>query len=335
LSQFCQRVGTALQAGIDVRRVWETESQRGGWSQRATMQSIRDQIGRGESLSNAFGQTREYFPPLVREMVEVGERTGHLDQVFLQLGEHYDHLLQLRQSFLFAIAWPAIELGLALTAIGVFIWLYGFLALTDMEGRPITMLGFYGVSGLIQYILILVGIGGILAAPFVAVRQGWIDVGPFYRLLAMIPGMGSAVRSMALSRLSWALSIASNSDLSAQRVVDLAVRSTQNSYYTTHLDRMRREIRQGRSLHTAFQVTGIYPVEFLDALETGETAGRISETMEILARQYQDRARAQSRILAAVAGVLVLLVVFGILIAFIFKLFFQVYSPVFEMVDSL
>ena len=57
--------------------------------------------------------------------------------------------------------------------------------------------------------------------------------------------------------------------------------------------------------------------------------------MEVLARQYQDQARSQCRMLAAIAGVGVLLLVFGLIIAFIFKMFFQVYAPVFEMVNTM
>jgi type II secretory pathway component PulF len=335
LSQFCHRVGNSLQAGIDVRKIWDMESHRGTSQQQAVMRGIHDRIARGESLSTAFAESGGFFPPLVCEMVEVGERTGRLDEVFLKLGDHCDHQIELQRVFLMSISWPMIELSLAIVAIGVFIWLYGFLDLKTMDGSPMTILGLYGTSGLLIYVLSVAAILGVVSFPFVAARRGWVDLGPLYRLLAYIPGIGGAIRSLALSRLSWALSMSTDSSLDAQRAVELAVRSTQNSYYTVHLDRMRREIRQGRSLHTAFEVTGAYPAEFLDALDTGETAGRISETMAILARQMQDRARSQCRVLAIAASILVLFAVFGLIISFIFKMFFQVYGPLFDMLKTM
>jgi hypothetical protein len=150
LSQFCQRVGTALHAGIDVRRVWDNESKRGSAPQRGVMEGIRQQVARGDSLASAFARTNGYFPPLVCEMVEVGERTGRLEEVFLRLGEHYDHLLNLRRAFLIGIAWPLIELTLAVIAIGFFILLYGWLGLRDINGEPMTIFGLYGTQGLAQ-----------------------------------------------------------------------------------------------------------------------------------------------------------------------------------------
>ena len=64
--------------------------------------------------------------------------------------------------------------------------------------------------------------------------------GTVFRLLIQVPIIGPAMRNMALSRLTWALALATDSDLDAQRAVELAVRSTQNSYYVSQLDRMRR-----------------------------------------------------------------------------------------------
>jgi len=335
LSQFCQRVGSSLQAGLDVRRIWETEARRGSTRQRDVMEVMRRQIAAGESVAKAFAYVDGYFPPLVREMVEVGERTGRLDVVFLRLSDHYENLLKLCRNFLASIAWPLIELTIAVIAIGVFIWLYGWLELKNWHGEPMTVLRLYGTRGLLTYIGILLCIGAVIAAPVVAVRRGWLDMGPFYRLLIQLPAIGSALKNMALSRLSWALSMATDSDLDAQRAVELAIRSTQNSYYVSQLDRLRREIRLGRSLHDAFTATNRFPADFLDALETGEMAGQVSETMEVLANQYQDRARSQFVVLAVAAGFGVLLAVFGLIIFFIFKMFFQVYAPLFETLESM
>lgn len=335
LSQFCQRVGSSLQAGVDVRRIWDAEARRGSARQRDVMEAMRRQMAAGESVAQAFTAANGFFPALVLEMVDVGERTGRLDEVFLRLSDHYENLLKVRRGFLAGIAWPVIELALALTAIGFFIWLYGFLDLKNMYGEPLTVLGLYGTFGLIKYIGILLCIGALSAAPIVAVRQGWLDMGPFYRLLIQLPVIGPALKNMALSRLTWALALATDSDLDAQRAVELAVRSTQNSYYVSQLDRLRREVRLGRSLREAFQATERFPTDFLDALETGETAGRVSETMEVLANQYQDRARSQITLLAVGAGFGVLLAVFGLIIFFIFKMFFQLYAPLFDTLESM
>ncbi|MBW3598936.1 MAG: type II secretion system F family protein, partial [Planctomycetes bacterium] len=125
LARFCNRVGTSLRAGIDIRTVLQREAQRGAGRQRDVMDRLSRSIGAGDSIAKALAGENGYFPPLVCEMVAVGERTGKVDEVFLQLGEQYQHRLQLRRAFFVGIFWPAIELFVAFIIIGLFILLMG------------------------------------------------------------------------------------------------------------------------------------------------------------------------------------------------------------------
>ena len=63
LSEFCQRVGSSLQAGVDVRRIWDTEAKRGSARQCDVMEVMRRQIAAGESVAKAFAEVNSYFPP--------------------------------------------------------------------------------------------------------------------------------------------------------------------------------------------------------------------------------------------------------------------------------
>jgi type II secretory pathway component PulF len=334
LAQFCQRVGTALHAGIDVRRIMDSEVHRGSPRQRDVMRQLQEQIAAGESLASALAHSNGYFPPLLPEMVAVGERTGRLEEVFIRLGEHYQHLLSLRRTFLIGIAWPLIELGLALFVVGLLIWILGAIG-AEWDGKPLSVMGLHGTSGLLIYVGILGAIACACGLTVTAVRRGWIDLDPLYRLLMNVPGIGTGLRTMAMSRLTWSLALATDSDLDIKRAVELGVRSTQNSYYTSHLEKMVRRLQEGETLHTAFRAAGVYPTEFLDALETGETAGQVSEMMANLAEQYEDRTRTFCKLLAVVAGVAVLLLVFGIIIFFIFQLAQLYLMPIYDTLDSI
>ena len=46
-------------------------------------------MNRGDSLSVALAGTGQLFPPLFREIVDVGEKTGTLGRVFNRLSAHY------------------------------------------------------------------------------------------------------------------------------------------------------------------------------------------------------------------------------------------------------
>ena len=70
-------------------------------------------VNQGGTLSAGLTATGDFFPPLFREMVLVGEQSGHLGEVLKQLANHYQNQLTLRRNFLASITWPAIELFLA------------------------------------------------------------------------------------------------------------------------------------------------------------------------------------------------------------------------------
>jgi type II secretory pathway component PulF len=255
-------------------------------------------------------------------MVEVGERTGRVEQIFMRLGEHYDHLVRLQRALLWGLAWPLFELCAGLSVIGLFIWILGVVWSGSGE-PPVTFLGLYGTRGLAIYAGTLGAIAALIALSIAAVKHGWIDLDPLLRLMIHVPGIGTGLRTLAMSRLTWSLALATDSDLDARRAAELAMRTTQNSYYTDHIDGIQHSIRAGSELHTAFRRTGVFPTDFLDTLETGEISGRISEAMQVLAKEYEDRARNYYRLLTVAAGAVVILLVFLLIITMIFQLFMQ------------
>jgi len=331
LARFCHNVGTGLHAGVDARRVFETEASRGSMRHRNNVMQVRDHIAQGGSVSQALHATQGYFPPLLCEMVEVGERSGRLEQVFLRLGEYYEQLLKLRRTFLQGVAWPLLQLVMAIGVIGLLILIMGMIS----DPPPFTILGLYGVRGALIYFGVVGVVVGSIAAVIFASTKGLIDLQPLHRLVLAVPFLGNGFKTLCMSRLVWALSMTTDTDLSAKRAVELAVRATQSSYYTRFIAGMLNVIGRGRTMHDAFETTGVYPPDFLDALQTGEISGQISETMEILSHDYEDRVKTFFRMLTMAAGALVWMMVAGFIIFMIFTLVMKVYiGPINEALQG-
>ena len=69
--------------------------------------------------------------------------------------------------------------------------------------------------------------------------------------------------------------------------------------------------------------TGIFPPRIIDTIAVGERSGQLAETMELLSEQYQDEARAALTVLTRLAGIGVWLLVSGLIIFLIFRIFSQ------------
>jgi type IV pilus assembly protein PilC len=311
-------MGTALGAGVDVRRVLDREAQAGKPWQQRQMSQVRDAVAHGDTMSDAFARTGRYFPKFFLEMLHVGEQTGKLDQILPQLATYYEHLVQLRRVFLVGIAWPAIQLVMAIGVIALLILALGFVA--DMTGQQTDILGYglVGLPGLVRYFLAL----GLLAAAALVVYR-LCTRGPLAqylgRLLMQVPWLGTNLRMMSLARLAWSLGLALDSGADARQSLRLALSSTGNSYYAQHSEAVDRSVRSGKEIHEALRQTRAFPAEFLDAVEVGEHSGRTSETLLKLAADYRDRAKATMTGVTLLATIAVWLFVFGVLIFLIFR----------------
>ncbi|MFP6576312.1 MAG: type II secretion system F family protein, partial [Pirellulaceae bacterium] len=88
LAGMCRQIGVALRAGLDIRKVWQHEAQRGSQGHQHRAQQVLDQINDGDALAEAMRSVSPYFPALTCDLVEVGETAGRLEEVFQKLADH-------------------------------------------------------------------------------------------------------------------------------------------------------------------------------------------------------------------------------------------------------
>lgn len=323
LAELCRRVSTSLKAGVDARRNWQREAENARGAARRPMECIRDGVARGQSLTEILPLTGKYFPPLFHEMVAVGEQTGHLAEVLARLGDNYQHQLEMKKAFRQSISGPMFQLGFALFVVGVLIWVVGFIAEIRGHGKPIDLLGLglVGTEGLKIYLTFL---GCVAAAIFFAYRQVqrgalWING---VQLLAMrVPKIGRALELLAVSRFAWSLQLTLETGMPLRKAIELSFLATHNRYYSRHIDAVLLEIRQGHELTEALTNTQVFPRDFLEAVQVGEQTGQLSETLATLSEHYQEEGREAVRMLTRAAGGLVWLLVTGLIVLLIFRLF--------------
>jgi type II secretory pathway component PulF len=327
LIQLCRRVGTSMRAGVEPRRLWETEARHATGALKRAIERVKDGVLRGESVADPMRACEGYFPPLVTEMVDVGEKTGNVDAVLFRLADHYEHQSQLTRGFLFGIAWPALQLAMGIFVIGVLILILGALDARSIgSGEPIDVLGIglRGVSGAIAFWMICGLLIGSLTLGVLAVVRGWL--GPTPMALAMrVPMLGTALANLALARLTWSLAMALDAGIDARRSMELAVRATQNPLFMSREEVLTSAIARNRQFHEAFEEAGCFPAEFLQMMETAEISGTTSESMQALCKEYEERARSGLRWLTWLTGIGIWMFIGAVLIVVIFRLFMVLY----------
>ena len=107
---FCRRIGIGFRAGVGIVKLLESEQKFGNTRHRELMGEVAAKVSDGTPLAKAMIEQGKYFPPMLIQMVHIGEATGRLERTLLELADHYDHRLQMRRDFLSAITWPLIQL---------------------------------------------------------------------------------------------------------------------------------------------------------------------------------------------------------------------------------
>jgi type IV pilus assembly protein PilC len=312
-------MATSLGAGVDLRRTLtrEADTTRGGLQRR--MIFIRDNAARGNSLDEAFVATGDYFPPLFRQLVAVGEQTGHTAEVFGRLAEHYEHRLALRRVFLGSIAWPMIQLAGAIMVIGLLIWVMGWIGTRGASSDPLGW-GLKGTSGLVIYLAVVGSVAAVIFALIEAARRGALWWKPIQRAVVRLPVLGRALNTLALSRVAWTLHLALDAGMDVRRALRLALTNSGHVRFESAAEPMLATISRGRPIHEAMSEVRVFPGAFVDAVAVGEESGRLVETLAILSHQQQDEARSAMTILVRLAGFAVWLLVAAMIITMIFRL---------------
>lgn len=325
LTQLCQRMALATNAGLEDRRIWRDEAERGSASQRRAAEVIRDELAAGNTLSDALRKTGKFFPVLFRSMVDVGETSGQLGQTYKRLAEHYEKSLSARRAFFGRLAWPMLQLCVALGVIGLLIWIMGLPMINkpgSSQQTDILGFGLIGTSGLIIYlnILIFIAIGILLSIQ--AARRGALWTRSLQRNALNIPVIGGALKTLALAKFTWALQLVLDTPMDLRRALPLALDASGNDYFAQHGKDVARQIEDGSEIYAALASTGAFPIELLDQIAVGEQSGRLVEAMEQQAKYYQEKAAMAVSLLAQFTGYAVWALVAMFIIFMIFRLFF-------------
>jgi general secretion pathway protein F len=121
VARFSRTLGTLLGNGVPLLTalsiVKETLSNR---VLATGIEPVADQLKEGQGLAGPLMEA-QLFPPLAVHMIKVGEETGHLEEMLLQVADIYDREVQTAVKRLLALLEPILILGLAVIIAAIII----------------------------------------------------------------------------------------------------------------------------------------------------------------------------------------------------------------------
>jgi type II secretory pathway component PulF len=321
--ELCRTLKHYLSAGLTLVDVFRTLATRGSAALRPVADRILVRLQAGDDLQSAMKGEEGRLPPLILAMTHVGEQSGNLPEICGELEQYLILQQKLRRQFWGQAIWPLFQLGIAILVVAGLIFLLGVLPAKSADGTapdPLG-LGLAGATGAMIFLATVVAVIAILFGLYwlttvLLRRKSALD-----RLLLCLPIVGPCLEATALARICLALRLTLDSSLSIAKALRLSLRAADNAAYESVSDDVIDAIKRGDGLAETLTRTGLFPWDFQAILAVGEESGEQPEAMGRQAKHYQELAEHRLKLLTQAASWGVWLLVAGIVIFVIFRIF--------------
>jgi type IV pilus assembly protein PilC len=334
---FAQEVAALLKAGLPLLQSLDVmlERQRHPLFKRS-LAAIREKVKSGASLSDAVRDEGEIYPTIFGASLMAGERSGSLDTVLRRFSQYLRLNQSLKKKAVSASIYPAVLVIMMAGLISVMVVyvipqfqsFYEGLG-AELPGPTLAVLAF---STFVRTnLLVIVGILAAIIASVVYWFRRDVSGVTFDRVLLRIPYFGGLIRMYATSQLARTMATLLSGGLPLVNALEVSASSIGNRAIGAAVAESTRKIREGTSLTTALESTGMFEALPLEMVKVGEQTGALSEMLTAVAEFYdEDLDTRIASILSLVEPVLLVMmaiVVAGLLLAF--------YLPMFEAISAI
>lgn len=282
---FYQQLGELTGAGIGLLGALEhLERNPPEASYRGPIQTLRAEISSGLTLSEALSRLGPWLPSFDLALLHAGEQSGRLDVCFRLLADYYSERARLSRQLLADMAYPAFLVHCA-----VFIFPF---ARFFQSGDWLTY--FAQTFGVLVPLYALIGF--MIYAAQGRHGEKWRSL--VEATLQRVPVLGTARRSLALSRLASALEALLRAGVTIIEAWELAANACGSPQLRRVVLGWLPRLRHGATPAEVLNASGQFPELFASQYTTGEISGQLDDTLGRLHGYYREEG---SRKLHAVA----------------------------------
>lgn len=329
---FYSELSILLAAGIDIRSALEViEGEQKKGYVKDLIGGIKDDIIRGGAFSEVLSN-QKHFSPYEYQTIQIGEETGKLAHVLIELAEHFKKVIKQKRQIVNALSYPIIVLFVAFGAVGFMVTFIvpmfaDMFARFDSELPGITVF-VINLSEWVQdnYMYIFLGAMFLVVLWFLIRRFEWYK-NYSTKLLLWLPIIGPIVRKVQLSRLATTMALLLNSKTPLLQSIILIQKIM--TFYPIHhsLKVIEKDIVQGVSLSESMSAFSVYPQRMVSLIKVGEQVNKTEEFFRKIAEQYNEEVEHQTGILGNLLEPILLIFLGGV----IGTILIAMYLPLFKL----
>jgi type IV pilus assembly protein PilC len=278
---------------------------------------LAEQVSIGVSLHAAMETYPRVFSRQIIAMVQAGEVSGQMPEVFKSLSDYYEWFDGLMAEIRQALIYPVI---VVFAATGLVVLLFTFVVprfvalLTDLSLQvPTITRVVMGISD------VLVGgwpwfLGAAIAAPII-LRIALRDPGfgrAFDRKLMELPVFGQLVTMFGLSRFANNLGMLYRSGVPLLKGLEICQKLVGNRAIEFALEDVRRGVLEGTPMSKSLAKHDVFPSTLVTMIATGESSGNLDEALAGVAQYYNAIIPRRIKVVFAIFNPAVMLTLIGV-----------------------
>lgn len=297
---------------------------------------VHREVGQGSSFSAALDRRPKVFPPLMANMVRVGESGGFLDDALESVAVNFEVELKLQQKVKGAMAYPIVVLCVAiLSVVAMLLFVVPtfeslFAGFGSELPLPTQMLVVASKSAAIWGpVLIVLAVGGFLwyskNKHEERVRRA-VDT-----FKVKVPIFGQLFRKVAIARFSRNLAIMLGAGVPIIQAIGLVARVSNNWVIEQALADAENSVRLGRPFAQPLAQHDVFPPMVTQMVAIGEDSGALDTMLQSVADFYDREVETAADQLTSMIEPL-LIVFVGVIIG---GMVVALYLPIFSMVTAI
>jgi type IV pilus assembly protein PilC len=292
---FTRQFATMVDAGIPILQSLEAlGEQTVNPSLKVALETIRQDIQVGSSLSSAFEKHPKIFDQLYVNMIKVGESGGILTAILERVSGYLEKSEKLRQKVQGAMIYPAvvvtmamlITVGLLVKVVPTFAQIYSSLG----QKLPVMTQMLIDFSHLLQHDLLFLVAGGVVVVflfnKYKKTPSGHIQVDT---LLLRMPIFGDLICKVCVSRFCRTFSTLSQSGVPILESLDIVGKTCGNRVIELLVDEIKVSVKEGESIAVPLSKSTIFPLMVTRMISIGEKSGQLDKMLSKVAEFYDDQ----------------------------------------------
>lgn len=251
----------------------------------------KEELNKGQSFTSCVRKYNKYFSNLFISMVDVGEKSGSLKEVFAYLSKYYENTEKIKSKIVNAMIYPSILLLMAVVIMFVMclfvLPMYSDIFTDNNIDLPLYTMILFSFSNFLKEYFIFVILTLILcflsSILFVMSKKGKSFIS---LVLSKLPFINKIYKLFYIYIISSSLEIMLSNNISLIDSLKILITCLNNSSLVKNFKWILDEIRRGVTFYSACETSGYFPKMFVEMVKNGEITNNLTNEVKSSSKFY-------------------------------------------------